>query len=50
MPERFIDEAWILRQLGIISTQFDGHRIIPWYKDVGHKISTKNLVSTISYI
>tara|TARA_R100000458_G_scaffold59789_1_gene71786 strand:- start:828 stop:2495 length:1668 start_codon:yes stop_codon:yes gene_type:complete len=41
--QNFIDEAWILRQLGMISTQPDGNLIIPWYKDLGHKISTKNL-------
>jgi len=41
--QTFIDEAWILRKLGQISTQRGGHLKIPWYKDLGHKISTKNL-------
>jgi len=39
--QTFIDEAWILRQLGMISTQPNGNLIIPWYKDLGHKFSTK---------
>ena len=39
--QTFIDEAWILRQLGMISTQPDGNLIIPWYKDLGHRFSTK---------